>query len=100
MDTFQVHPFLGNPAWLDLFLAKETFFDDCSVHDFSKYYKNRYCINCDLALCQQCITSGSHEGHNILKIYRLVYKNVVREDEMENYMDCTKIQVCDRNNGK
>ena len=60
--TFQVHPFIGKPAWLDLFVDK-TFFDVCSVHDFSKNYRNKYCINCDLALCQHCVTSYSHDGH-------------------------------------
>lgn len=89
------HIFQGKPAWLDLFLSK-TFFDLCSVHDLCKNDRNRYCINCNLALCQYCIASSSHNGHNILKLYRHVYKDVVPVRDMGNYIDCSKIQVCDQ----
>lgn len=88
--------FPGKPAWLDLFLSK-TFFDFCSVHDLCKNDRNRYCVNCDLAVCQYCIASGSHIGHNILKLYRHVYKDVVPVSDMENYIDCSNIQVRDQN---
>lgn len=89
------HRFQGKPAWLDSFLDK-TFFDECSVHNLCKNDRNRYCINCNLALCQYCIASGSHNGHNILKLYRHVYKDVVPVGDMGNFIDCSKIQVRDQ----
>ncbi|KAK1371281.1 B box-type domain-containing protein [Heracleum sosnowskyi] len=85
------HRFQGKPAWLDSFLSK-TFFDICPVHDHCTNVRNRYCINCNLAVCQNCIASGSHNGHNILKLYRHVYKDVVSVNDMGNYIDCSKIQ--------
>lgn len=87
--------FQGKPAWLDLFLSK-TFFDSCSVHNLCKNDRNRYCVNCDSAACQYCIASGLHEGHNILKLYRHVYKDAVPVSDMENYIDCSNIQVRDQ----
>lgn len=90
------HKFKEKPPWLDSFV-KKTFGDPCRVHVLIKNDRNRYCINCDLAVCQYCIDSGSHNGHNILRLYRHVYQDVVPVSDMAHYIDCSKIQVCDPN---
>ncbi|KAL1831134.1 hypothetical protein ACET3Z_000785 [Daucus carota] len=85
------HKFKEKPHWLDSFV-KKTFGDPCRAHVLIKNDRNRYCINCDLAVCQYCIDSGSHNGHNILRLYRHVYQDVVPVSDMAHYIDCSKIQ--------
>ncbi|GMH19325.1 hypothetical protein Nepgr_021166 [Nepenthes gracilis] len=79
------------PEWLHGFLQK-TFFDSCSVHQIRRNEMNKYCIDCNASICQFCVTLGAHQQHKLLKIYRHVYKDVVPLDEIEQYLDCTKIQ--------
>ncbi|PIN15467.1 hypothetical protein CDL12_11881 [Handroanthus impetiginosus] len=79
------------PTWLGYFLEKK-FFQKCPIHDLQKNECNRYCITCDEPLCKYCIKDGHHNDHKILTIYRHVYQDVVRLDDMENHMNCDKIQ--------
>ncbi|XP_019193143.1 PREDICTED: uncharacterized protein LOC109187413 [Ipomoea nil] len=81
------------PKWVES-LTKKTFFGSCPVHD--ELELNGYCIECDLAVCKHCIISSSsshHQQHNILKIYRHVYQDVVLFDEIKPYLDISKIQL-------
>ncbi|KAG8379201.1 hypothetical protein BUALT_Bualt07G0064000 [Buddleja alternifolia] len=39
-----------------------------------------------------CIVFGQHDEHKILTIYRHVYQDVVPLNEMENHINCEKIQ--------
>nr|GME14438.1 hypothetical protein DM860_009029 [Ipomoea batatas] len=85
------------PKWVES-LTKKTFFGSCPVHDELHYQNcelNGYCIECDLALCKHCIisSSSSHHQHNMLKIYRHVYQDVVLLDEIRPYLDISKIQT-------
>ncbi|CAJ1970875.1 unnamed protein product [Sphenostylis stenocarpa] len=79
------------PRWLEGFLRK-TFFDSCTIHPFRRNELNKYCINCNLSVCQYCVASGPHRHHKILKIYRHVYKDVVSLTTMEKYIDSSQIQ--------
>ncbi|XP_027333426.1 uncharacterized protein LOC113848216 [Abrus precatorius] len=79
------------PRWLEAFL-KKTFFDSCTAHPFRRNELNKYCINCNLSVCQYCVSSGPHRNHKILKIYRHVYKDVVSLAAMEKYIDTSQIQ--------
>ncbi|CAO2825798.1 unnamed protein product [Amaranthus hypochondriacus] len=79
------------PKWLERFL-KRTFFDPCSKHPIRRNESNKYCIDCDAALCQYCLSLASHTKHRVLKIYRHVYKDVVPLDEIERHIDCSRIQ--------
>jgi len=83
---------IHKPRWLEAFLRK-IFFNSCSTHPFRKNELNKYCINCNLSVCQYCIASGPHRHHKILKIYRHVYKDVVSLATMEKYIDTSQIQV-------
>ncbi|XP_074280996.1 uncharacterized protein LOC141605956 [Silene latifolia] len=80
-----------DPEWLERFL-KRTFFDPCSEHFSRRNELNKYCIDCDKALCQHCLSVDPHEDHRLLKIYRHVYKDVVPLDEIERHIDCSQIQ--------
>ncbi|KAL2515823.1 PLATZ transcription factor family protein [Forsythia ovata] len=80
------------PQWLDCLLEK-TFFGKCATHDLQKNDLNRYCITCDSSNCKYCVATGSHNEHKLLTIYRHVYQEVVPLNEMESYLDCSKIQV-------
>ncbi|KAK3000918.1 hypothetical protein RJ639_022414 [Escallonia herrerae] len=85
-------PVLGDELeWLGAFL-KRTFFDACPMHEVRNNEQNRYCINCKLPACRYCLSAGYHAGHDALKIYRHVYKDVVPLSQMENQIDCSKIQ--------
>ncbi|KAJ4840880.1 hypothetical protein Tsubulata_010375 [Turnera subulata] len=80
------------PEWVEFFLTR-TFFDPCSTHPVRRNETNRYCINCNLAACQYCISAGNHRHHKVLKIYRHVYRDVVSLGALEKYVDCSLIQA-------
>ncbi|KAL5125303.1 Uncharacterized protein HKD37_02G005542 [Glycine soja] len=82
---------IHKPRWLEAFL-KKTFFDSCPSHPFRRNELNKYCINCNLSVCQYCVTLPPHRHHKILKIYRHVYKDVVSLTTMEKYIDTSQIQ--------
>ncbi|ESW13927.1 hypothetical protein PHAVU_008G238300 [Phaseolus vulgaris] len=82
---------INKPRWLESFLRK-TFFGNCTTHPFRRNELNKYCINCNLSVCQYCVASGPHRHHKILKIYRHVYKDVVSLATMEKYIDSSQIQ--------
>ncbi|XP_011071691.1 uncharacterized protein LOC105157093 [Sesamum indicum] len=79
------------PGWVDCFL-KNKFFDKCSIHNLQKNDLNRYCITCNASTCRYCVATSHHNDHKILTIYRHVYQDVVPLSEMENHIDCAKIQ--------
>ncbi|KAG8379078.1 hypothetical protein BUALT_Bualt07G0050800 [Buddleja alternifolia] len=85
--------------WLEKFFNM-TFFSKCSVHQYlQKNELKRYCITCDVSACIHCISSKLHDGHDILTIYRHVYQEAVPLSQLENHIDCSKIQTykCNQN---
>ncbi|WJX63928.1 hypothetical protein P8452_48758 [Trifolium repens] len=82
------------PRWLEDYLGQK-FFDSCPAHSKER---NLYCINCKLSACKHCMSSGSHEDHQILRIYKNGYKDGVCLDAMETYIDCSQIQSFKCNN--
>ncbi|RDY07500.1 hypothetical protein CR513_08378, partial [Mucuna pruriens] len=91
IDEQVVQRKIHKPRWLEDFLRK-TFFDLCTTHPYRRNELNKYCINCNLSVCQYCASSGPHRHHKILKIYRHVYKDVVSLASMEKYIDSSQIQ--------
>ncbi|RYQ99549.1 hypothetical protein HN51_050208 [Arachis hypogaea] len=83
-------PEIQKPRWLDAFLRNK-FFEQCKDHPQRKNELNKYCIDCDQAVCQYCISLG-HQDHITLKVYRHVYKDVVSIGTMDKYIDCSEIQ--------
>ncbi|GMN38389.1 hypothetical protein TIFTF001_007616 [Ficus carica] len=80
-----------NTDWLDELLRSE-FFDSCVHHpDDRKNEKNLFCIDCSLGFCRHC--SGAHCLHRRLQICKYVYHNVVRLQDMQKHLDCSKIQT-------
>lgn len=86
------------PKWLNSVLG-EPFFTLCEDHkDCRKNEKNIYCLDCDARICQNCLvcldsSKYSHLQHNLLRIRRYVYQDVIRIQDLHKFMDCTKIQV-------
>ncbi|XP_020255245.1 uncharacterized protein LOC109832228 isoform X2 [Asparagus officinalis] len=89
------------PQWLDLLLKKK-FFGNCNKHrDSRKSEINIYCTECDVRMCSHCITEdASHRCHRLLQIRRYVYSDVVKIDEMQKHIDCSKIQPYSLNQAK
>ncbi|KAB2620092.1 hypothetical protein D8674_037052 [Pyrus ussuriensis x Pyrus communis] len=68
------------------------FFGSCGVHQhLRKNEKNVFCIDCSLRLCRHCMTS--HCLHKKLQICKYVYHDVVRLQEIQKHLDCSKIQT-------
>lgn len=81
----------NNTNWLNTLLQQE-FFSSCYHHqEFGKNEKNLFCIDCNVEICKHCITA--HCVHRRLQIFKYVYHDVVRLQEMQKHLDCSKIQV-------
>ncbi|KAK2439019.1 protein RGF1 INDUCIBLE TRANSCRIPTION FACTOR [Trifolium repens] len=78
--------------WFDAFL-KENFFESCSTHPLRKNELNKYCIDCNMLICQHCVSSGLHRHHKVLKVHRHLCKEVISLRAIEKYIDCSQIQV-------
>ncbi|XP_021909973.1 uncharacterized protein LOC110823802 [Carica papaya] len=79
------------PDWLTT-LLRTNFFDSCIDHqDLRKNEKNVFCIDCNIGLCRHCLTA--HCLHQRLQICKYVYQDVVRIQDMQKYLDCSKIQT-------
>ncbi|PKI71252.1 uncharacterized protein LOC116193562 [Punica granatum] len=77
--------------WLSTLLHRE-FFSSCFVHKYlRKNEQNLFCIDCKLGLCRHCL--NVHSLHRRLQICKYVYQDVVRLQEMQKYLDCSKIQT-------
>ncbi|KAK8526143.1 hypothetical protein V6N12_020624 [Hibiscus sabdariffa] len=76
--------------WLSTLLGSE-FFGPCFDHqDLRKNDKNVFCIDCCLEFCRHC---KAHSQHRSLQICKYVYQDVVRLQEMQKHLDCSKIQT-------
>ncbi|XP_059645830.1 protein RGF1 INDUCIBLE TRANSCRIPTION FACTOR 1 [Cornus florida] len=80
-----------NPEWLSS-LLRSKFFRSCVDHrDLRKNEKNVFCIDCTICLCKHCIVA--HDFHRWLQICRYVYHDVVRLQDIQKHLDCSKIQT-------
>ncbi|GAU19476.1 hypothetical protein TSUD_77200 [Trifolium subterraneum] len=95
MDQLVTQSNVEKPMWLDAFL-KEKFFESCSTHPLRKNELTRYCIDCNMLICQQCVFSGLHRYHKVLKVHRHLCKEVVYMRTIEKYFDCSFIQMYKR----
>ncbi|WJX58636.1 hypothetical protein P8452_44071 [Trifolium repens] len=93
-DAQQAQGEVHLPRWLEDFLAQK-FSDSCPAHSKER---NIYCINCKLSACKHCMSSGSHEDHRILRIYKNNYRDGVCLAAMKTYIDCSQIQSFKCNN--
>lgn len=76
--------------WLSSLLKSE-FFGSCSDHqDLRKSEKNVFCIDCSLESCRHCKV---HSQHRSLQICKYVYQDVVRLQEIQKHLDCSRIQT-------
>ncbi|KAK9276959.1 hypothetical protein L1049_006498 [Liquidambar formosana] len=81
------------PNWVNTLLHSK-FFGSCVDHrDLRKNERNVFCIDCNLCYCKHCITSSAHCLHRWLQICRYVYHDVVRLQDMQKHLDCSKIQT-------
>ncbi|XP_071704423.1 protein RGF1 INDUCIBLE TRANSCRIPTION FACTOR 1-like [Rutidosis leptorrhynchoides] len=83
----------GDIWWLNYFLA-QSFFLACGVHMHKQCNNslNQYCIDCQTAACQHCLSEGTHSDHRVITIYRHVRKDVVALDQMSRHIDTLRIQ--------
>ncbi|XVE85585.1 hypothetical protein DITRI_Ditri17bG0102300 [Diplodiscus trichospermus] len=76
--------------WLRSLLQIQ-FFSPCSDHqELRKNEKNLFCIDCSFEFCRHC---NDHSQHRSLQICKYVYQDVVRLQEMQKHLDCSKIQT-------
>ncbi|KDP38153.1 hypothetical protein JCGZ_04796 [Jatropha curcas] len=77
--------------WLST-LLKSKFFGSCVHHrEFRKNEKNVFCIDCNIGLCRHCLKA--HSLHRQLQICKYVYHDVVRLQDIQKHLDCSKIQT-------
>ncbi|XP_062150166.1 protein RGF1 INDUCIBLE TRANSCRIPTION FACTOR 1 [Alnus glutinosa] len=77
--------------WLSTLLHSK-FFGSCIHHqELRKNEENVFCIDCSLGFCRHCMTA--HCFHRRLQICKYVYHDVVRLQEMQKHLDCSKIQT-------
>lgn len=73
-------------------LLRSKFFGSCVHHlELRKNEENVFCIDCNLGFCRHCTTA--HCFHRRLQICKYVYHDVVRLQEMQKHLDCSKIQT-------
>ncbi|KAK4754506.1 hypothetical protein SAY87_002610 [Trapa incisa] len=78
-------------GWISKILDQK-FFGSCVFHkNLRKNDRNLFCIDCKLGLCRHCLTA--HSLHRHLQICKYVYQDVVRLQEMQNFLDCSEIQT-------
>lgn len=83
--------YLKNTDWLTTLLRSD-FFDSCSNHqERRKNERNVFCIDCSVGCCRHCMES--HCLHRQLQICKYVYHDVVRLQEIQKHLDCSKIQT-------
>ncbi|KAG5236661.1 hypothetical protein OIU76_011461 [Salix suchowensis] len=83
--------YVKNTDWLTTLLCSE-FFDSCSLHqEHRKNEKNVFCIDCNVGCCRHCMRS--HFPHRQFQICKYVYQDVVRLQEIQKHLDCSKIQA-------
>ncbi|XP_057478125.1 protein RGF1 INDUCIBLE TRANSCRIPTION FACTOR 1 isoform X1 [Actinidia eriantha] len=89
----KIHLMKRKPDWVT-HLTLTKFFGSCVDHeDLRKNEKNMYCIDCHLCFCKHCIASTAHCFHRSLQICKYVYHDVVRLQDIQKYLDCSKIQT-------
>ncbi|KAB1205890.1 hypothetical protein CJ030_MR7G027925 [Morella rubra] len=77
--------------WLSTLLHSK-FFGSCIQHqEHRKNEENVFCLDCSLGICRHCTTD--HGLHRRLQICKYVYHDVVRLQEMQKHLDCSKIQT-------
>jgi len=83
--------YVKNTNWLSTLFHSE-FFDSCGLHqEHRKNEKNVFCIDCRVGCCRHCMES--HFLHRQFQICKYVYHDVVRLQEIQKHLDCSKIQV-------
>ncbi|XP_077234380.1 protein RGF1 INDUCIBLE TRANSCRIPTION FACTOR 1-like isoform X2 [Tasmannia lanceolata] len=86
------------PHWLEGLLG-EKFFNSCLIHETAKKNeKNIFCLDCCTSICPHCLSP--HCSHRLLQIRRYVYRDVVRQDDLEKLIDCSFVQSYITNNAK
>lgn len=77
--------------WLST-LLRVKFFGSCVDHeDLRKNEKNVFCIDCNHGFCRHCMKV--HCLHRHLQILKYVYQDVVRIQDVQKHLDCSKIQT-------
>lgn len=77
--------------WLTT-LLKSQFFGPCMDHlELKKNEKNVFCMDCNIGFCRNC--EDNHSRHRRLQICKYVYQDVVRFQDIQKHLDCSKIQV-------
>ncbi|KAF8370107.1 hypothetical protein HHK36_031858 [Tetracentron sinense] len=88
------------PEWLETLLQSK-FFGPCyDHHDLRKNEMNVFCIDCNRCVCQHCLSSTAHYLHKLLQIRRYVYQDVVRLQDVQKHLDCSKVQPYTINGAK
>ncbi|KAK7836662.1 protein RGF1 INDUCIBLE TRANSCRIPTION FACTOR 1 [Quercus suber] len=85
--------YIKETDWLSALLHCK-FFGSCSDHqELRKNEKNVFCIDCSIGCCRHCIKDDDHCFHRQLQICKYLFNDVVRLQEMQKHLDCSKIQT-------
>ncbi|KAL6965587.1 Protein RGF1 INDUCIBLE TRANSCRIPTION FACTOR 1 [Sarracenia purpurea var. burkii] len=94
----EMYGVIQKPAWLEA-LYTEKFFVGCPIHEMArKNEKNVCCLDCCTSICPHCVPS--HRFHRLLQVRRYVYHDVVRLEDIDKLIDCSKVQAYTINSAK
>nr|XP_011463177.1 PREDICTED: uncharacterized protein LOC105351170 [Fragaria vesca subsp. vesca] len=86
------------PQWLKI-MYNTVFFKACIAHsDAKRNNLDHFCIDCCKPICLNCL--AQHMFHNLVKIRRYIYSDVINRRDLCKLFNCSGIQTYHTNKAK